>query len=69
MLGSYNPDLVIDECTRSILCVDCGDERCIHHGKKESDCPKYWCDNPYGLDNCDECDFIDEFIKEMRKQY
>ena len=56
----------INECTRDNLCVDCDDDRCIFQAKKESDCPKWRCDMPKGID-CEHCEFIDEFISEMRK--
>ena len=61
-------DVSISECTRKTTCYDCGNEKCWHHGQKESDCPKYRCDNKVLLD-CDNCGFIDEFIEEMREFY
>ena len=59
-------DLQMKECTRDNLCVDCDNDHCIFQGKKESDCPKWRCDMPKGTE-CERCEFIDEFILEMRK--
>ena len=61
--------LTLNECTRPTTCYDCDNQECISHGDKGADCPKYHCDNPKGLDNCDECEFIDGFIGVMRRQY
>lgn len=62
--------ITMNECTRqNTLCCDCDDDVCIFAGEKWADCPKYYCDNPGGLDNCDNCDFIDNFIEEMREAY
>ena len=59
----------IQECKKSIPCVDCKDTSCILHGKKESDCPKYHCDRPDSLKfECNNCAFIDKYIEDMRKQ-
>lgn len=60
-------DFNIGECTRRIPCVDCDNDKCILHGRKESDCPKWVCDRP-GTDCETECDFIDEFIDAMRSR-
>ena len=57
------------ECTRQNTCFDCDNQECISHGYKGADCPKYHCDNPNGFDNCYDCEFIDGFIEEMRKEY
>jgi hypothetical protein len=57
--------VTFSECTRLNTCYDCDNEKCWHHGKKESDCPKYRCSD---LD-CDHCEFIDRFIEDMRKEY
>lgn len=55
----------ISECTKTVPCVDC-DTKCIFQGKKESDCPKYHCDNP--THDCEnKCAFIDKYIEDMRK--
>ena len=62
-------DFTLTECTRQNTCFDCDNDQCGHHGSKEADCPKYHCDNPNGLSNCDHCEFIDGFIKEMRLFY
>ena len=57
---------MISECTKNIPCVDCDNTKCWFQGKKESDCPKYYCDNEKSHD-CDHCEFIDRFINDMRK--
>lgn len=56
----------ISECKRKNLCIDCDNTRCHFHGKKEADCPKWKCDRPGGRD-CEHCEFIDEFIEQMRR--
>ena len=57
-------------CDRQNTCFDCDDTSCPRCGYKGADCPKYYqCDNPNGLNNCDHCEFIDGFIKEMRLFY
>jgi hypothetical protein len=61
--------MTLHECNRNNLCVDCDDERCWRRGDKGADCPKYTCDNPNGMMECENCCFIDEFILEMRKAY
>lgn len=62
--------MTISECTRNIPCIDCDETKCIFQGKKESDCPKYHCDRQGdGFMNCDNCGFIDKFIKEERQRY
>lgn len=53
------------ECKKNVPCVDCDNTRCWFRGKKESDCPKYRCDNEKSHD-CDNCEFIDRFIADMR---
>lgn len=53
-------------CLRDNLCYDCEDKRCFHAGDKGADCPKYTCDNPNGIDECDNCEFIDNFIEMSR---
>lgn len=57
----------ISECKRNNLCVDCDNTRCHFQGKKLSDCPKWKCDRPGGMD-CDNCTFIDGYIDLMRHQ-
>ena len=57
------------ECTRQNTCYDCDNQQCAGHGDKGADCPKYHCDNPNGLQNCEECECIDGFIEGMRKAY
>ncbi len=62
--------LKVDECTRNNLCVDCDDQSCIRHGDPIQDCPKYFCDRPEPLKyDCDNCSFLKEYQKEMRKHY
>lgn len=56
--------LTMSECTRKNTCYDCDNEACWHHGKKEADCPKYGC-----YEDCDHCEFINDFIEEERKEY
>lgn len=58
----------INECKRNNLCVDCDNTRCHFHGKKEADCPKWKCDRPGGRD-CEHCEFIDDFIEQMREKH
>ena len=57
----------ISECTRDCFCKDCDNIRCLHHGKREADCPKYMCDMANKLD-CDNCEWLDEWYKETRKE-
>ena len=59
--------ILLGECYRNNLCVDCDSETCYGAGKKESDCPLYHCPFP-GLDCESECSFIDGFIEEMRRK-
>lgn len=59
----------LTECTRQNTCYDCENERCNLAGYKKSDCPKYRCDNPNGIDDCDHCAFIDDYIEHVRKSY
>lgn len=60
-------EMNIFECTKTVPCVDCDNTKCIFQGKKESDCPKYHCDNP--THDCEDgCGFIDELIAELRKK-
>ena len=61
--------ITLRECTRQTTCYDCDSKICNGAGDKGADCPKYHCDNPLGIGNCDECRFIDVFIEKMRKQY
>lgn len=58
-------EISLSECTRQNLCCDCDNEKCALHGKKEADCPKYRC----GSLDCENCDFLNEYIKEMRDYY
>lgn len=60
----------IGECTRKNTCYDCDNKECYLHGKKESDCPKYYCDQEgNGYHNCNHCSFIDWFIDDERQRY
>lgn len=60
------PKIEIAECTKTVPCIDCDNAKCIFQGKKESDCPKYHCDNP--THDCEnKCAFIDKYIEDMRK--
>ena len=57
------------ECTRDNFCYECTNIKCVLHGKKESDCPKYSCDMPEIVQyNCEHCPFIDRYIKKVRKE-
>ena len=60
-------EFTLSECTRNNLCVDCDEEKCLHHGQKEADCPKYHCDNATG--DCSRCPFLKRYVKEMREYY
>lgn len=55
----------ISICHRKSLCVDCSYDKCTRHGDPGADCPKYRCDNP--SNDCETCQFIKEYQKEMRK--
>ena len=52
-------------CYRKNLCVDCDDPNCAHAGNIEADCPKWKC----GSEDCENCEFIKEFQKDMRKGF
>ena len=54
---------------RNNTCYDCDDILCSLAGEKKSDCPKYHCDNPNGIDDCDHCAFIDDYIEHMRQSH
>ena len=56
-------------CHRQNTCFDCDDPKCWRVGDKGADCPKYKCDNPLGIQNCDECVFINQYIEMERKRY
>ena len=64
-------EITISECFRQNTCYDCDNVRCAFHGKKEADCPKYQCDRPGGIleNDCEHCEFIDEYIEAERKFY
>ena len=61
--------ITMKECTRNNLCVDCDNAECWHHGHAEADCPLYKCKFPEYYDNCSECQFLQRFQDEMRKEY
>lgn len=60
------PEIQLSTCTKNTLCVDCKDTTCLHAGKISADCPKYKCDNDVLLD-CENCKFIRQLIKTIRK--
>ena len=62
-------EVTIELCKRKTACVDCDNTECWHHGKKESDCPKWRCDRPkeYAYD-CEHCAFIDKIIEQIRQK-
>lgn len=60
--------LEMKECKRDNLCVDCDDKNCLHAGQAIADCPKYHCDNPNGIQECEKCDFLKEFQDIMRNE-
>ena len=63
-------DVTIEECKAHKPCFDCKNTSCGFHGKKQSDCPKYFCDRPgEEKEDCDHCSFIDEYIEKMRRFY
>lgn len=62
-------ELKLSECKKHILCVDCDDKNCLRHGDIRQDCPKYSCDRPDHKDECESCEFMIEYQKEMRKGY
>ena len=57
--------MTIKECTRNIPCVDCDDNSCAFHGRKEANCPKWRCENRVDCET--ECEFIDKYIEKLRK--
>ena len=60
--------LKIKNCEEDILCVDCKNEECLHHGKAMADCPKYDCDNEPMYD-CEHCEFMKKYQEDCRKLY
>jgi len=56
-------------CNKRNTCFDCDNTKCWHCGDKGADCPKWTCDNPKGIDNCDDCEFIDQYIEDERKMW
>jgi len=62
--------MTLKNCVRKTTCYDCKNIKCYHHGKKMADCPKYRCDRPPEVAyNCDNCEFINQYINGMRKEY
>ena len=62
--------MTVNECTRNNTCFDCDNVKCLLHGKKLSDCPRYHCERQgEGFMNCDSCAFIDRFIENERRRY
>ena len=58
----------ISECTRNNFCYECNNEKCIHHGKIEADCPKYKCDLPEPMTyDCEHCSWIKRLIEKLKK--
>ena len=63
-------ELKLSECTKNNLCVDCESKTCLHAGKLIADCPKYYCDREGDFyEDCESCEFLKEFQREMRAQY
>ena len=61
-------DFNVTTCDRGGFCYSCDEISCGHHGQKIADCPKYHCDNPNGFEDCDHCEFINDYIEqELRK--
>lgn len=57
---------MLKRCNRDNLCVDCDNEKCVHHGRIIADCPQYDCANE-PLYDCEHCDFIKKWLREYRK--
>ena len=57
--------VILGECKRSNLCVDCDDPECFRAGDIGADCPKVVCDNGAVLD-CENCEFILEYLSQIR---
>ena len=57
--------LMVKECKRDNLCVDCDDSECLHAGEIGADCPKWHCDNDKPLD-CENCTFIKFYVNDVR---
>ena len=57
--------LMIKECKRDNLCVDCDDPECLHAGEIGADCPKWHCDNDQRHD-CENCTFIKFYVNDVR---
>lgn len=57
----------ITECHRKNLCVDCDSKTCDGAGDPGADCPAWICKRP-GVE-CEDCDFLKEYVTVMRKAY
>ena len=61
-------ELIVNECHRKNLCIDCDNTACWFHGKLIADCPKYHCDRPdEQFEDCESCDFLKQYMKDMRE--
>lgn len=58
-------EVTMSLCGRKNLCVDCDSNTCLKAGDIGADCPKWRCDNNV-LGNCDNCEFIKEYVEEVR---
>ena len=57
----------LSKCTRDNFCFECDNEKCLHHGKIEADCPKYRCNMPDEINlDCEKCPWIKRFIEKMK---
>lgn len=60
--------MIIKECHRKNLCIDCDNEACWFHGKLIADCPKYHCDRPpEQVEDCESCAFLKRYTADMRE--
>lgn len=60
--------IVLKECHRKNLCVDCDDHNCAHAGDIGADCPKWTCDMAEYAYDCSECGWIKRYVDEARKE-
>lgn len=59
--------MIVKECHRKNLCVDCDNVACWFQGKLMSDCPKYRCDRKGELfEDCESCAFLKRYTADMR---
>ena len=60
--------MIIEECYRKNLCVDCDDTACFLQGELIADCPKYHCDRPKEqYEDCETCAFLKRYQRDMRE--